>query len=211
MALSFHGKDNAMRHITDASQKAYKLAIGSLLLIGVWMIVSLPGFAKEKNETIEAQAMGTGTQMGRNIGVKLIIYEFSTPEDRQTLVQAYQKGQNQGLVNALSKMKAVGHVAIAGTIGYDVSFIRLIPTPTGRKIRFVTNRPIRFGEALTDSQSQYYNLSGGEIDLNDHDKKKSTGSLFPAAQLIIDKQGQLGLDLNQNAWKLVDIIDWGKK
>jgi hypothetical protein len=200
-----------MQHITYASRRVSKVAVGSLLLIGVWMIANPPGFAMEKNETIEGQAMGTGTQMGRNIGVKLIIYEYSTPEDRQTLVQAYQKGQNQGLVNALSKMKAVGHVAITGTIGYDVSFIRLIPTPTGRKIRFVTNRPIRFGEALTDSQTQFYNLSGGEIDLNDHDKKKSTGTLFPAAQLVIDKQGQLSLDLNQNAWKLIGIIDWGKK
>jgi hypothetical protein len=200
-----------MRQITDASQRVRKLAIGSLLVIGVWMIASLPGLGKDKNETIEAQAMGTGTQMGRNIGVKLIIYEFSTPEDRQTLVDAYQKGQNQGLVNALSKMKAVGHVAITGTIGYDVSFIRLVPTPEGRKIRFVTNRQIRFGEALSDSQTQYYNLSAGELDLNDKDKKKSTGTLFPAAQLIIDKQGQLSLDLNQNAWKLVNVIDWGKK
>ena len=28
------------------------------------------------------------------------------------------------------------------------------------------------------------------------------------AQLVIDKEGQLQIDLNQNSWKLVDIIDW---
>ena len=43
--------------------------------------------------------------MGANIGVTLNIYEFSTPADRVTLVQAYDKGQNQGLVNALAKME----------------------------------------------------------------------------------------------------------
>jgi hypothetical protein len=107
-------------------------------------------------------------------------------------------------------MKAVGHVNVQGTIGYDVSFIRVIPTPTGRKIRFVTNRPIRFGEAYTDSQTQYYNLSGGEIDIDEKDKKKSSGSVYPRAQLILDKEGQLQLELSQNAWKLVDIIDWNK-
>jgi hypothetical protein len=32
--------------------------------------------------------------------------------------------------------------------------------------------------------------------------------VFPAAQLVIDKEGKLQWDLRQNAWKLVDIIDW---
>jgi hypothetical protein len=105
-------------------------------------------------------------------------------------------------------MKAVGHISITGTLGYDLSFIRLIPTPTGRKIRFVTNRPITFGEAWTDSQSMSFDLTGGEFDINESDKSKSTGVLYPLAQLAIDKQGQLQIQLNQNAWNLVDVIDW---
>lgn len=161
-----------------------------------------------KSETIEATAMGTGTQMGANVGVTLDIYDYSTPEDRQVLVQAFEKGQNQGLVNALSRMRAVGHCSITGTLGYDVSYIRMIPTPTGRKIRFVTNRLLRYGEVYWDTQSQAFNLTGGEIEINDQDKSRSTGVLFPAAQLAIDKEGQLQIELNQNAWKLVDIIDW---
>jgi hypothetical protein len=40
--------------------------------------------------------------------------EYSTEEDRQILVEAFKKGQNQGLVNALTKMKAVGRIAITG-------------------------------------------------------------------------------------------------
>jgi len=146
--------------------------------------------------------------MGQVYEFRLVINEYSTMEDRQVLVQAFEKGQNQGLVNALTKMRAVGHLSLTGTIGYDCSFIRLIPTPTGRKIRFVTNRLLRFGEVWTDSQSQAFNLTGGEIDINDQDKNKSTGVLYPAAQLVIDKQGQLQIDLNQNAWKLVDVLDW---
>src|SRR5579863_10512712 len=99
--------------------KVPKVVIGAMLLLGLVMTVSLPGMAREKNETIEAQAFGTGTQMGQNIGVTLNIYEFSTPADKQVLVQAYQQGQNKGLVNALKKMRAVGHVEITGTLGYD--------------------------------------------------------------------------------------------
>src|SRR5271156_36941 len=143
--------------------------------------------------------------MGQNIGVTLNIYEFSTPADRVTLVQAYEKGQNQGLANALSGMKAVGHVEITGTLGYDCAYIRMTTTPTGRKIVFVTNRQIRFGEAFFDTQSQSYNLTAGVLELNDQDKSKSTGILYPQAQLIIDQQGQLQFDLSQNPWKLVDV------
>ena len=186
-------------------QKVSKSALALLLLVAM---ISLPGFARDKNETIDATAYGTSTQLGKNIGVTLIIYEFSTPEDRQILVEAFQKGQNQGLVNALQKMKAVGRIQIPGTLGYDVSFIRMIPTPTGRTIKFITNRKISFGEAYADSQTQSFDLTAGQFELNDQDKSKSTGVLYPAAQFVINKDGEIQLDLNQNPWRLSNFIDW---
>jgi hypothetical protein len=193
---------------TIFSSKIVKLGIKSLIIAAVILVAIHPGFARDKYETIEAQAFGTGTQMGQNIGVTLNIYEFSTPQDRVNLIQAFEKGQNQGLVTALSKMKAVGHVEITGTLGYDCSYIKMTPTPTGRKIIFVTNRQIRFGEAFFDTQSQSFNLTAGILELNDTDKSKSTGVVYPAAQLILDKEGQLQLDLRENPWRLSDILDW---
>jgi hypothetical protein len=196
--------------MSQAKQANRKWVYIGLLVAGLLTLAAFPALSAKgvKNETIEATAMGTGTQMGQSIGVSMEIYEYSTPEDRQVLIEAFTKGQNQGLVNALTKMKAVGHISITGTLGYDCSFIRMIPTSTGRKIRFVTNRQIRFGEAFFDTQSQSFNLTGGEFDLNDSDKSKSTGVLYPAAQLAIDKQGQLQIELNQNAWNLIDVLDW---
>jgi hypothetical protein len=179
-----------------------------LVVAGITLLATHPGSARDKYETLEAQAFGTGTQMGQNIGVTLNIYEFSTPADRVTLVQAFEKGQNQGLVNALQKMKAVGHIEITGTLGYDCAYIKMTPTPTGRKIVFVTNRQIRFGEAFFDTQSQSFNLTAGVFELNAQDKSKSTGMLYPQAQLILDKEGQLQLDLAQNPWRLSDVLDW---
>ena len=187
------------------ASKVSKSALAIVLLVAM---VSLPGFARDKYETIDATAYGTSTQLGRNIGVTLIIYEFSTPEDRQILVDAFQKGQNKGLVNALEKMKAVGRIQIPGTLGYDVSFIRMIPTSTGRTIKFVTNRKISFGEAYAQSQSMSFDLTAGQLELNDQDKSKSSGVLYPAAQVVINKDGELQLDLNQNPWRLSNLIDW---
>jgi hypothetical protein len=199
-----------MQSITFTFPKTRKMGTGAVLLAGLLTVGALPFFPRDhvKDETIEATAMGTGTQLGANVGISLEIYNFSTPEDRQVLVQAFEKGQNQGLVNALGRMKAVGHISITGTLGYDVSYVRMIPTPTGRKIRFVTNRLLRFGEVYWDTQSTAYNLTAGEFDLNDQDKSKSSGVLYPLAQLAMDKEGQLQLELNQNPWKLVDVLDW---
>jgi len=182
---------------------------GISILIGLLMITSVPGFGQRgSTETIDATAFGTSTQLGRNFGVKIIIYEFSSPEDRDILVQAFQQGQNDGLVNALEKMKSVGRIAIPGTLGYDLSFIREIVTPTGRTIRFVTNRKIAFGESYWSTQTKSFNLTAGEININDKDKSKSDGVLFPAAQLIVNKEGELQWELNQNAWRLTNIIEW---
>jgi hypothetical protein len=183
------------------------LLLAVLVISAVTMAISADD---RKTETIDATAMGTSTQLGRNVSIKVTIYEYSTEEDRKILVDAFKKGQNQGLVNALTKMATVGRIAITGTIGYDLSFIRLVPTPTGRKIRFVTNRLIRFGEAYADTQTRAYNLTAGEIEINDSDKDKSAGFLYPAAQLVINKEGQLEFQLNKNPWKLVNIIDWNK-
>jgi hypothetical protein len=196
-----------MRQPKSTIQKVHTLVLSTLFAIGLLTFGSSSALC-QKAETIEATAMGTSTQLGQNVEIRLTINDYSTMEDRQVLVDAFTKGQNQGLVTALQKMRAVGRISLTFTVGYDVSFIRMIPTPTGRKIRFITNRPIRFGEAWTDSQSQSFDLSGGEIDINDQDKSKSTGVLFPRAQLVIDKQGQLQIDLSQNSWNLVDVLDW---
>ena len=192
-----------------ANSKILHFATEITLLIGLLAIASVPSFGQRKSsETIDATAFGTSTQLGRTFGVKLIIYEFSGPEDRDILVQAFQKGQNDGLVNALEKMKSVGRIQIPGTLGYDVTYIREILTPTGRTIRFVTSRKIAFGEAYWDTLTRSFNLTAGEININDKDRDKSDGVLFPAAQLIVNKEGELQWELNQNSWKLTNILEW---
>jgi len=139
--------------------------------------------------------------------ITIIIYQYSTPQDEDILVDAFQKGQNQGLVNALEKMKAVGRISDYRTLGYDLSFIKLIQTPTGRTIRFATNRPIRFGEAYYDTQSQYYNLTPARSISTTRIRARVAVSCI--RQPVDDRSdGQFTLDLNKNPWRLGNIIDW---
>ena len=183
----------------------------SAVLATIIIAGAIPGFSDDDIETIDATAFGTSTQMGKSIPIKVRIYRYSTPEDKQVLMDAFMKGQNDGLNKALAKMKPVGRISLPGTTGYDIAYAVQIPTPTGRKVRFVTDRRIAFGEAARNSQSKSFNLTAGEFDLNDQDKDKSTGSLLPAAQLVINTDGELQIELAKNPWRLANIIEWNKK
>src|SRR5260370_14593684 len=116
----------------NASLRTFKLTLGSLLITGLLMAGSTLGFSANKTETIDATAMGTSTQMGSEFSITLNIDDYSTQADKQILIEAFQKGKDQGLVNALSKMKAAGPIQGTGTLGYHRTFIPKIPTPTGR-------------------------------------------------------------------------------
>jgi len=202
--------EKEMSQIKARVLKSEKLAMGWLLLIGLFSLGNATAFSQDRSkpETIEATARGTEAQTGKEFNISLIIYDYSSRADKQILNEAFQGGKDQGLYNALSKMRAVGHISVRGALGYDVSYIQVIPISTGRKIRFVTNRLLRFGEEYRDSLSTSYNLTAGEIDLNDEDKSKSTGTFYPEAELTIDKQGDLQYNLVGFPWQLVDIIDW---
>jgi len=50
--------------------------------------------------------MGTLTQAGKTFNVTIRINDFSSPEERQVLVDAFNKAGFHGLYNALEKMES---------------------------------------------------------------------------------------------------------
>lgn len=181
------------------------MAMISMLLLTGHESSAQDGTKLPKSIFIQAQAMGQSTQMGQTFSVNIIIEEFSTADDQKALLEAFNQKQNEGLVNALNKMKSKGHIAITGTLGYDVNYIKKFDLPDGgTKIRLVTDRPITFGEVWSDSRSMDYSLSGAEIILS-ADNKKNSGMLAPACKFKINKENQLELELLQNEWKMVNV------
>jgi len=182
----------------------------ALLLVGSVLLAGAYGAAQKSTKLpkrlyIQAQAMGTSTQLGRNFNVTAIINEISSPEDQKVLLDAFAEKGNEGLVNALSKMPSKGRIAITGTLGGDLAYVRTFPMPDGGiRYRLVTNRLLRFGEVWADSRSSDYDLSGMEVILS-KDKKKNSGTLFPACKLRLNKERNMELELFQNPWNLVNI------
>ena len=174
-------------------------------------ILTFPLLAAAQLETIDATARGTSTQLGHTVTIRLIITQWSTPEDRQTLVNAFKQGQQRGLVNALQSMQSAGRIQIPGTVGFDLAYVEVVPTPTGRRVRFITNRKIAFAEAAWNTRSRAFDLTAGEVNINDQDARQSSGTLLPAAQITINRDGDVQFNLFQNQWNLTNIIDWKPK
>jgi hypothetical protein len=197
-------------------QEAMKMrrVCGAMAIACLTVLASSDSRAQEDKpvrEVYQAQAMGQNRQFGKTYSVTINIERYSTLEERNALVDAFQQSGSEGLFNALDKMHAKGRISITGTLGYDISFIRKIPTDDGFKLRVLTNRPIRFGEAWANGRSTNYDLSALELNIS-QDKDKSAGTLLPACKFRIEKKTkELEVEALQSPWKLQNIMDRSKE
>ena len=172
-----------------------------LLLMGSETIVQAQG-----RMTIQATAMGTSTQMGKMFNVNIHIEQFSTPDDRKMLIDAFMRSGQDGLVNVLEDMKPKGRVRFAsGGVGNDVKHIIELPSDNGRRFRLVTDRNIAFGELYRGTRSRDYSV--GAIELVLTPDGKGSGTVLPACKLTVDKKTkQIEIETYQNPWKLTNLL-----
>jgi hypothetical protein len=156
--------------------------------------------------TIQATAMGTSTQMGKVYNVTIIIEQFSTPDDRKALIDAFVRSGQDGLVNALQDMKPKGRVRFSsGGVGNDVKYIIELPSDKGRRFRLVTDRSIAFGELYSGTRSRDYSVGALELVLTPDGK--GSGTVMPACKLTVDKKTlQVDIETYQNPWNLTNLI-----
>ena len=193
-----------MKSLRNLLTPARRLGFSAALLAGTLTMGTSPAFSASPNsETIQA----TVVENGNFVNVTLVIDTYSSPADLQILSQAFQEGKDRGLVAALAKVKPVGRCSIAGANGFEVAFIQMVATPTGRQITFIANRPLQAGEDSANAPNPSFDLAVGQFNLNDADPAKSTGFLYPASKLAVDNQGQPHYDLAGNPLLLVNVIE----
>jgi hypothetical protein len=193
-----------MGTLTSTNRCLRNSVLPILALVGAFTLAATRGFAASPSfEKIRA----TYAQAGNTIGVTLIVYNYTTSADLELLSLAFQQGQDRQLAAALSKTKAAGHCSIAGDPIFDVAFIQMVVTPTGREITFIANRPLQSDEVSSDPDSQSFDLMVGQFEINDTDNTKSTGFLYLASRLVVDEQGAFHYDLAGNPWSLVNVLD----
>ena len=188
---------------------AHLMLVGSLASVGMFLPLAFNAGAqdKPKRETIQATAMGQQRATGKMFHVTVNIESYSTPEDQKMLIDAFAGGGHDALVKTLSKMKSKGRVAITGTLGCQIAYIRSIPTENGRTIRLITDRPIKIAEAYASTRSKDYDLSGMEINIV-QEQRNSDGSLIVAGKFKVDKSQQVTFEsYGSGPWKLVNIME----
>jgi hypothetical protein len=156
--------------------------------------------------TIQATARGTSTQLGKVYDVTIIIEQFSTPDDRKSLIDAFARSGQDGLVDVLQDMTAKGRVRFSGGgVGNDVKYIIELPSEKGRRFRLVTDRNIAFGELYHGTRSRDYSV--GAIELVLTPDGKGSGTVLPACKLTVDKKTQqIEIETYQNPFNLTNFI-----
>jgi hypothetical protein len=156
--------------------------------------------------TIQATAMGTSTQLGRIADVNIYIEAYSTPEDRNTLIEAFKRRGQDGLVDALQDMKPKGRVRFSsGGVGNDVKYIIELPSTNGRRLRLITDRWLSFRELYNSNRNVDYNV--GAIELNLTPDGKGSGTVLPACKLKVNKKKkQVEIETFQNPWNLTNFM-----
>ena len=190
------------------TRSSWTLIAGILVtLVLTTVAVKIGAQDKPKREVIQAQAMGQNRAAGKTFNVTVSIDSYSTPEDQKALISTFNQGGQTALSKTLSKMPSKGRVAVTGTLGYDIAYVRTFPSENGRTIRLITDRPIRFAEARENGRSTDYDLSAIELNLND-DKAKSLGSLIVGLRVKVDKDNQLVFEsYGSGPWKLVNVME----
>lgn len=172
-----------------------------LFLMGIGTMVQAQG-----RMTIQATAMGTSTQMGQIYNVNIHIDQFSTPDDRKSLIDAFSRSGQDGLVGVLEDMKPKGRVRFAsGGVGNDIKYIIELPSDKGRRLRLVTDRNLAFGELYHGTRSRDYSV--GAIELILTPDGKGSGTVMPAVRLTVNKKKkEIEMETYQNPWKLTNLM-----
>jgi hypothetical protein len=179
------------------------------VLLACTLSVILPSElnAQQKRESYAAVVVGTGGSIGgRTLNLNINIDSYTTDQQVQEyLIQLKEEGQDS-LRRTLENVK-VGRIAPVATTGTDLSVARVFQTESGKVIRLVTPRPVRFLEAWRHGRSMDYPFTIMELRL---DKEgKGEGSIIGGAQLKFTEEGQLDIESYGNQYaRLVNVRAW---
>ena len=147
-----------------------------------------PCDAKENKHPIERyQATAMSLEAGRASLMEVGIFGWSTEEDRQALIQAFQQGGGDALYKLLGKQEEMAFVSLPETMGYQMRYAFQSESNGKRIITLATDRPIAMGEVLRDTTSQRDNISLVFLEL-DPTTGEGTGEMIVGAGFGINKK-----------------------
>ena len=174
----------------------------ALLVIGIG-----PAIAKDKHPVTERfQATAMDLDSGRATIVDIGIFEWSTDDDRQALITAFNDGGNEAVYKHMSKQDEMAYLRAPNTLGYQMRYAYQYEADGKRHIILGTDRPMAMGEVMSGSLSQENNISFVTLDL-DQETGKGTGMMVFGAEFKVNKKtGHLEIEtLSMNPTKFTTV------
>ena len=173
------------------------LALWALAAAGVGLCLTIPGIAAQtdapeaKPERFSAIAVNMGSAGPTGPGVvQIVIDRWSTPEERQVLIQAFREKGDQGLLDALQKSERLGTIRTPNRLGWDLHYAAQVPLDNGgRRILLATDRVIGFWEASRGTRTMDYPFTLIELHL-DKENLKGEGRISLATKIAPSKDGK---------------------
>lgn len=136
-------------------------------------VLHLTAFAVDLGGTTSRASAGT---------LDIAIERWSAPEEIAKLqAQLTEKGE-EGLLDALQKLRRVGYIRTPTSVGWPIHFAeQVVDARGGRRIIFATDRPMSFWEVVNRPRSADYAFLMGEIRLGPDGKGE--GKLVPAGKV----------------------------
>jgi hypothetical protein len=139
-------------------------------------------------EDFTASAIDINT--GRTGRVDISVTRWSTPAERDTLLNVLFNKDQDDLVRRLQDMRRVGRIYSPGSIGYDLRFSYQRPGPDGgRVLTLATDRPMSFRELFNQPRSVNYPFTWVQLQMRPDGTGE--GTLAIAARITGDEADRL--------------------
>ena len=148
--------------------------------------------SRNKGEYITGVIIPVGGRfMGRTRSFTITVSGYTTKKEAAQMTEALQSGGQDSLLTLFGKMDK-GRLAVGPHVGIPISTIIEQPTETGTKLTILYRRTVRFFELRYGTRSEDYRF--GYIELFLDRNGKGEGTMIPAAQLSVSKEGTLKVD-----------------
>ena len=191
--------DKPLRSVDMFFRGTGQVAAGLLALAAVGALVEAQSVKPSASDkvTIDGWALSMSTVApGANQTIRINIDRWSSPAQRQHLIETFLAKKQDGLLRELQKQPEVGRFNFPGymgpdpnsvmRLGTDIRYAMNFPNPDGgRRIVMITPRVIGFREATNQPRTYDYPFSLFELRF---DKSgKGEGRMAYATQILFDK------------------------
>lgn len=142
-----------------------------------------------------ATAMGTGhvgAAAGGAARISIEIYRWTTPEERQKILELIQTGDGKKIRAGLDDLENIGRIRFPGQSGYELIYAWQVEEGGQKRVVAAMNRPLASLPGATSGASVDFLVGVAVLD-----PAAGNGVIAPAIELAIDSAGKI--DITESA------------